>query len=78
MHLRISERGKRKMAFSVPLPLGLARWAVRIAQPFVPQLGEVGADDLILALSESASRGEPVSIEFQDEERGEHVEIYIR
>lgn len=77
MHLRISEEGQRKMAFSVPLPLGLAAWAVRIAEPFVPQLQETGVDDLILALRSSASRGEPIAIDVQDDERGERVEVYI-
>jgi hypothetical protein len=77
MHLRISEEGKRKLAFSFPLPLGLAAWAVRIAQPFVPQLQQTGVDDLILALRASASRGEPIAIDVQDDERGERVEVYI-
>jgi hypothetical protein len=77
MHLRISERGGRKMAFSFPLPLGLAAWVVRIAQPFIPQLHQTGVDDVILALRASATRGEPVWIDVQDDERGERVEVYI-
>lgn len=77
MHLRISERGERKMAFSFPLPLGLAAWAVRLAQPFVPQLQQMGVDDLILALRASGSRGEPILIDVQDDERGERVEVYV-
>lgn len=77
MHLRISEGGERKMAFSFPLPLGLSAWVVRIAQPFVPQLQQTGVDDLILALRTSASRGEPVWIDVQDDEHGERVEVYI-
>ena len=77
MHLRISEGGQRKMAFSFPLPLTLAAWAVRIAEPFVPQLRETAVDDLIVALRESASRGEPFSIDVQDDQEGERVELYI-
>lgn len=77
MHLRISEGGQGKMAFSFPLPLGLAVWAVRFAQPFVPQLRRSGVDDLILALGQSAGRGEPISIDVQDDERGERVEVYF-
>jgi hypothetical protein len=77
MHLRISEGGQRKMAFSFPLPLGLAVWAVRFAQPFVPQLRRSGVDDLILALGQSTGRGEPISIDVQDDERGERVEVYF-
>ena len=77
MHLRISEGGKRKMAFSFPVPLGLASWAIRIAQPFVPQLQDTGVDEVILAVRDSASRGEPLFIDVQDDEDGERVELYI-
>lgn len=77
MHLRISEQGKRKMAFSFPVPLGLAAWAVRIARPFVPQLQHTGVDEVILAVRDSASRGEPLFIDVQDDEDGERVELYI-
>ena len=77
MHLRITEGGRRKMAFSFPVPLGLAAWGIRIAQPFVPQLQETGIDEVILAVRDSASRDEPLFIDVQDDEDGERVEIYI-
>jgi hypothetical protein len=77
MHVRIKEEGKRKIAFSFPLPLTLAAWVVRVAQPFVPQLQDTGVDDLIIALRESAAHGQPFSIDVQDDEEGEHVQIYI-
>jgi hypothetical protein len=34
-------------------------------------------DDLILALRDSSSRGEPFIIDVQDDEDGERVELYI-
>jgi uncharacterized membrane protein HdeD (DUF308 family) len=77
MHLRISEGGRRKMALSFPLPLTLVAWAVRIAEPFIPQLQKTGVDDLIVALRASGSRGEPIFIDVQDDEEGERVELYI-
>ncbi len=77
LHLRVSEGGKRKIGFSFPLPLTLTAWAVRIAQPFVPQLQETGVDDVILALRDSAAHGEPLFIDVADEQDGERVEIYI-
>jgi hypothetical protein len=77
MHLRISGEGQRKMAFSFPLPVGLAVWAVRFARPVIPQLRQSGVDDLILALGKSAACGEPISIDIQDDERGERVEVYF-
>jgi hypothetical protein len=77
MHLRISEGGKRKIAFSFPLPLTLTAWAMRIAEPFVPSLQQTGVDELIFALRDSAARGEPLSIDVENEEDGERVEVYI-
>jgi hypothetical protein len=77
LHLRISEGDRRKVAFSFPLPLGLAAWGLRIAQPFVPRLRETGVDDLIIALRDSASHDEPLFIDVQDDEDGERVQLYI-
>ncbi|MFC2037444.1 hypothetical protein ACFLYD_05685 [Chloroflexota bacterium] len=77
LHLRIHEGEKQQIAFSVPLPLTLAAWGLRIAQPFVPQLKETGVDDLIIALRDSDPREEPISIDVQDDEDGERVQIYI-
>ena len=79
LHLRVSEGdgGRQKVAFSFPVPLGLAAWGIRIAQPFVPQLQETGVDEVIVALRESRKRNEPLFIDVQDEEDGERVQIYI-
>ena len=77
MHLRISEEGRRKMVLSFPLPLTLAAWGLRVVQPFVPQLQETGADDVIIALRDSAGQGEPLFIDVQDDEKGERVELYF-
>jgi hypothetical protein len=77
LHLRISEQGKRKMMLSFPLPLTLAAWVVRIAQPFVPKLKETAVDDLIIALRDGTGRGEPVFLDVEDDEEGEHVQVYI-
>jgi hypothetical protein len=77
LHLRISEGDKRKMAFGFPLPLTLTAWALRIAQPFVPQLRDTGVDDLIIALRDGTTGDEPLFIDVQDGENGERVQIYI-
>jgi hypothetical protein len=77
LHLRISEGGSRKMTMSFPLPLTLAAWVLKIAQPFLPQLKETGVDDLIIALRDSATRDEPLYIDVEDDENGERVQLYI-
>jgi hypothetical protein len=79
LHLRISEgeNNGHKVAFSFPLPLTLAAWALRVAQPFVPRLKEWGVDDLIIALREGKSANQPLFIDVQDDDEGERVQIYI-
>ena len=77
LHLRISEEGRRKIALSFPLPLSLAAWVLRLAQPFVPQLAETGVDDLLIALRDADIDDEALFIDVQDEEDGEHVQVYI-
>jgi hypothetical protein len=79
LHLRIHEGqgSRRKLALSFPLPLTLAAWALRVAQPFVPQLRDTGVDDLIIALRNSTAEGQPMVVDVQDDESGERVEIYI-
>jgi cytochrome bd-type quinol oxidase subunit 1 len=77
LHLRIREEGKQRIALSFPLPLSLAAWILRLAQPFVPQLAETGIDDLLIALRHGEIDGEALFIEVQDEEDGEHVQLYI-
>lgn len=77
LHLRISEPGSRRLAISLPLPLTLAAWALRLARPYVPQLKDTAVDELILTLRDSGGAGQPLYIDVADEEEGEHVQIYI-
>lgn len=76
LHLRVKEKGERSIAFSFPLPLTLTAWVLRIARPYVPQLKETGVDEMILALRET-KQDEPFYMDVQDDEDGEHVQIYI-
>lgn len=76
LHVRVHEKGRRKVAISFPLPLTLAAWAIRIIGPFVPQLKKTGADDLIIALRDSR-RGEPLHVQVDEGEDGDQVEVFI-
>jgi hypothetical protein len=81
-HLRISNAhsGERTFALSLPLPLTLAAWSLKIARPYVPQLKETGVDEAILALRDglgAEGKDQPFHIDVQDDEDGEHIQIYI-
>jgi hypothetical protein len=76
VHLRVVDRDDR-VAISLPLPLGLTALVLRTTRPFIPQLRETAVDEAILALQEGLRDGQPITIEVEDEEAGEHVQIYI-
>jgi hypothetical protein len=76
LHLRIREKDGHRIAISFPLPLTLTTWVLKILQPFVPQLKQTGADDMLIALRDS-KQDEPLYIQVDDEQKGEHVEVYL-
>jgi hypothetical protein len=81
LHLRVknTRSGKHSFALSLPLPLTLSAWALKIIRPRVPQLQETAIDEAILALRDGAVEGDdqPFYIDVQDDEGGEQVLIYI-
>jgi len=44
---------------------------------FIPQFRDTGIDEAILALRDGLNDGQPITIEVDDEEEGEHIEIII-
>ena len=74
VHLRVRDHGKR-IAMSLPLPLGLAALAMRVARPFVPQLRDTSVDEAILTLREELQGNEDITIDVQDDDEGESVQI---
>lgn len=64
------------LVFSFPLPLGLGASVVSFLRPLVPQLQHSGIDELILALRDGLP-DEVMTIEVNNDEEGEHVQILI-
>ena len=76
IHVRV--RGKENVTISLPIPVQLTAWAVKIAQPFVPQFKETGVDEVILGLGDALKEGsQPLYVDVNDDESGEHVQVYI-
>jgi len=76
IHVRV--RGKENVTISIPLPLRLTAWAFKIAKPFVPQFRDTGVDEVIMSLSDTLGKdGQPIYVDVNDEEEGEHVQVYI-
>jgi hypothetical protein len=79
LHLRIknAHTGKMTFAISMPLPLTLAAWIIRLIRPFVPQLRDIAVEEMILTLRDGWNEGdnEPMFVEVED--GAEHVLVYI-
>jgi hypothetical protein len=74
IHLRVRDHGEH-VALSFPLPLGLAAAVVRVARPFVPRLRDTAIDEAILAVRDGLQGNEDITIDVQDDEEGESVQI---
>jgi hypothetical protein len=80
LHLRVQQRPgqwPRTIAFSFPLPLGLAAWFLRIFGRYIPHLGETGVDEMVLALSKTTGPASPLIVDVHQGENGERVQIFI-
>jgi hypothetical protein len=76
VHVRV--RGKENVTISVPFPIKLTAWAIKIVKPFVPQLKDTGVDEVIMGLGDALGKdGQPIYVDVNDEDEGEHVQVYI-
>ena len=75
--LRVRQPGGPNISFALPLPLGPVAWVLRVLRPFVPQLEETAADEMILAMREEIREGRPLMIEVDEGEGEEQVQIYF-
>ncbi|MEJ2749538.1 MAG: hypothetical protein P8183_16780 [Anaerolineae bacterium] len=81
VHVRIKEKQGRKIAISLPLPMGLAQWGIGIARNFVPE-SEQGNLDMAAEFIRSARHDlqgpdtEPLMINVDDED-GDQVQVFI-
>ena len=75
LHVRVRD-GVKRINISLPLPLRLAAWGVRMARPWVPQLQDTAVDELILSLAEADSREGILAVEV-NEGADEQVRVYL-
>ena len=77
VHIRVKNDrpGERNVNISVPLDLGVV--AVRVAEPFVPQMRNSGIDDVIVSLKDNVQRDRPIIIDVNDDDDGEQVQVIV-
>lgn len=79
LRIRIADArsGKEHHHIEIPLPLGLAAWAVSAARPFVRQFDLTGIDEAILALRDEARAGRAITIDVSERDDGEQVQLSL-
>ncbi len=78
LHVRVTGR-KERFALSLPLPLKLAAWAMKTGRRFIPEkFKETGMDEVIMGLDDSLQESDgPFYVDVNDDEDGEHVQVYV-
>jgi hypothetical protein len=74
LRIRVTEGMNGKQKVNVNLPIGVANAAVKIGRKFAPELEEIDMDELIEAIQ---TGGQGKIIDVQNDEDGEHVEIFV-
>ena len=76
IHLRVKDRNDH-ITISLPLPLELTAAVLRCARLFSARLRDSGIDKVMTAMEDGLRDGQPLTIEVDDEDEGDHVQIYI-
>ena len=79
LHIRVNtgeDDWPRRIAISLPLPIRLTAWGMRVFGHYIPGIEGMPIDEAILALKDSATPETPFYVEV-DEPGGERVQVYI-
>lgn len=85
MHIRIKQskgHTPNKINVSIPIPLNIISWGLKIAKKYGPEkalskLDDNSIDEIILGIGNSVSTGTPFYIVVDEGDNGEHIEIYF-
>ena len=79
LHIRVQQKAGQKperISISLPIPLHLTAWFVRVFGKKIPNMGATSLDEVILAL-DATSPDAPFYVEVNEGDDGERVEVYI-
>ncbi len=80
LHVRVTNPARawpKTIGISLPVPMRFAAWAVRTIGPFIPNLDEQAIAEMLMAFELGRMMDEPLHVEIDDGESGEHVEIFL-
>ena len=67
----------RNITLGFPLPLGLTAWFLRNFGQYIHGMQKTNVDEIIQILDATGKSGSPLIINANDNEDGEHVQVYI-
>ena len=67
----------RNITLGFPLPLGLTAWVLRNFGKYIHGMQKTNVDEIIQILDATGKSGAPLIINANDNEDGEHVQVYI-
>ncbi len=73
--VRVTDTRTGKSKVHVNIPLGLANVGIRMGARFAPQIGDSDLVEILRRIEEEGMQGKIIDVE--DEEDGEHVEIFV-
>jgi len=81
LHVRVQEKDGHRIAISLPLPLGLAGWGIKVAHGFVDEKtrGQLDMAEAFLAAAKDELKqpgSGPMTIDVDDDD-GDKVQVYI-
>jgi hypothetical protein len=74
---RNAHDGPRNITLGFPLPLGLTAWFLRTFGHNIRGMKDTNVDEIIQLLDATGKSGAPLIINANDNEDGEHVQVYI-
>jgi hypothetical protein len=74
---RQAHDGPRNITLAFPLPLGLTAWFLRTFGHTIRGMNNTNVDEIIQILDATGKSGAPLIINANDNEDGEHVQVYI-
>ena len=74
---RNAHKWPQNITLGFPLPLGLTAWFLRNFGHNIRGMGKTNVDEIIQILDATGKSGAPLIINANDNEDGEHVQVYI-
>lgn len=80
LHVRVRQApGERpqNIAISFPIPIRLTAWGLKTFGHRIPHMEGTNLDEMVRALKDVSKEGTPLFIDVNEEEDGEHVQVFI-